>query len=251
MNLFTSAFGFSSYGLQIYFDQNQGGTGGSGGSGSNSNAQVTALQERINKLNAQIDTLQTENYKLREDRRTLRTQVGELEKSVPKEGEIVLPKTEAELWQSYQGIGKPDDLSKQLAELGKLRRDVLVRRVADTHGYQSQVLGTLLPSDAQVEVRGVKDEEGKTKQVAYLKLADGQEQLITDYAEANWKPFMPALVTNNNHPQGGNQAGGPAWFNQGGGSEPKPPSGEGDLVTRRIQQQNQKRDETLKNNPII
>lgn len=247
--LFTNAFGFRSYGLTIYFDLDQG--GGTGG-GSGSNAQVTALQQQVAKLNAQIDTLQGENFKLREERRDLRTQIGELSKSAPKEGEIVLPKTDAELWQSYQGIGKPDDLSKAMTELAKLRRDVLVRDVAGVHGYQSQVLGTLLPANAQVELRGVKDEEtGKTAQVAYLKLPDGQEQPITDYAEKNWQPFLPALV-NNNHssPQGGNQSGSPTWLNQGGG-QPKPPQGEGDLVSQRLAKQEQQRKEQLEKLPIV
>ncbi len=80
------------------------------------------------------EKLETEGFKARETKRELQAQldratarVTELEGSVPKEGQAVLSKTDAERYATYQALGKPDEVKASLEQAARDRQAVLTQ----------------------------------------------------------------------------------------------------------------------------
>lgn len=162
-------------------------------------AGVQALIARHNNdLMRVIDHLYSDNFSLREKNRTLKEQVKDLEGKTPKDGGVVMPKAEAETLESYKALGDVETLKTALGErdqlkgeLGVLRKDGVLRDVAEAAGFKLPVLKTLA-GDLQFEIKEI-DQDGKKVRAAFVKADDG-EKAIADYAKDKWTDFLPALT---------------------------------------------------------
>lgn len=170
--------------------------GGQGGQGDNQDDRQNLqglLQRHNNDAMAVIATLLSENHGLRDERRQLRGQL-------PAQGAMVLSGDQATQWQSYQQLGAVADLQTALkdrdsaqGELANLRRDALIRDVAEVAGYKASVLGKLPGADKLAfEVRAT-EKDGKPVKSVVIKEGD-KETPLADYAKAQWADFLPALT---------------------------------------------------------
>lgn len=160
------------------------------------------LEKHSNDATALATQLYSDNYQLREDKRKLKEQLADAEKAKPAEGSVVLSKADAERWKAYQELGKPDDLKATVTERDTLKGEVAkairtetIRSVAEVAGYNADVLGELAKETQTFAVKEI-TVDGKTIKQAYIVVeADGKqvEKPLAEFAEANWKSFLPAL----------------------------------------------------------
>lgn len=150
------------------------------------------------------------NYKLRRVRDDLAAERDALRKTAAPEGAIVLTPDQARLWESYQGLGKPEELTAALkdrdaaqGELTTLRRGASLTAAADAHGYKAAALGKL-PSLAgkEVVVKDVTEGEATVKR-AFVKDGD-KETSLPDYIALHDPELLPALSADQ---QNGQQTG--------------------------------------------
>lgn len=157
-------------------------------------AGFNALLERHRKdTRAAAYLLYQENYQYRGEVRELQKDLERVRKQVPAEGAIVLSKEEAESWQKYQALGKPEEIEAERTENKRMKREKLLGEAAEAHKLKPNVLQQLA-GDLPIEIKEIED-NGQKKKVAFVKGADGQEKSLTDYAKANWADFMPSLET--------------------------------------------------------
>lgn len=184
------------------------------------NAGVQALIARHNNdLMRVIDALYSENYSYREKNRTLKEQVKDLEGKAPKDGAVVLTKAEADLLEAYKALGEPELLKTSLSErdqikgeLGALRKESVLRDVAETAGFKLPVLKTLA-GNLDFEIKEV-ERDGKKTRTAFVKNGEG-EKALADYAKEAWPDFLPALSA-----QPAQSAGTPFPAQSAGGTPP-------------------------------
>lgn len=145
-------------------------------------------------------TLASKVAELEYDLRSKRDELKALTAKLPPEGAVVLSRADAERWSAYTALGKPDELSAALSERDALKADLSkrdrteqLRAAAQAAGYKPSVLERLAPDGAAFSVREVTGEDGQVTQVAYLKTPEGQEQPLTEWAQANAADFLPAL----------------------------------------------------------
>lgn len=185
-------------------------------------AGVQALIARHNNdLMRVIDHLYGDNFSLREKNRTLKEQVKDLEGKTPKDGTVILSKAEADLLESYKALGEPDTLKTALSErdqvkgeLGTLRKESVLRDVAEAAGFKLPVLKTLA-GDLDFEIKEV-EKDGKKVRTPFVKNGDSEKPL-SDYAKEQWTDFLPALQA-----QPGQPAGTPYPTQSAGGPTPPP-----------------------------
>jgi hypothetical protein len=136
-------------------------------------------------------------------------QVAELRTKLPKEGSVILSPEDGKSWAAYQALGKPEDLTRTVAERDELRSKVADHEwdrdntaVAEAAGVKPSVLKTLAKRDRAEFV--VKDEpdpkdpaKKKTTKAVFVKGKDdkGSETLtpFDDHAAAHWGDFLPSL----------------------------------------------------------
>ena len=147
-----------------------------------------------------------------DENKSLREQKRQAEGRIPADGSIVLTGADAQSWQAYTALGKPDELKQGLEERSQLQgklqgmeRETTLRSVAETVGYKASVRANLdRMAKAEGKALGFEEREttvdGKPVKVAYVKDGD-REAALTDYAASNWADFLPALAA-----QGGAQA---------------------------------------------
>lgn len=191
------------------------------------NAGIQALIARHNNdLMRVIDHLYGDNFGLREKNRELKAKNQELEGKVPGQGAVVLSADEAKLLETYKALGELELLKTALnerdqvkGELGVLRRDGILRDVAEAGGFKFGVLRTLSGNtalnggDLEFEIREVED-GGQKKRVPYVKNGTGEAKPLADYAKTAWADFLPAL---SQQPQ---QSAGTPYPAQNAGSPP-------------------------------
>ena len=184
-------------------------------------------------LEKQADLL-SDNHKLREKLRA--------RPEVPK-GARVLSADEATAYDAYVALGKPDELSTKLttaeqaaADLTTLRRDATLRDVRDATGYDLDVLKDIGGAEWQYTIKEETIDE-KPAKVVYVKDGD-QEQRIDQHPKV--QRFLPAL-----RPSGMTPPPGQPYPRQNGGTPPPA----GDLATRFIQQQEERRKAQI--NPLM
>lgn len=131
--------------------------------------------------------LYNQTYALREQRRSLRKENEALKQKLPAEGSVVLSGDDVKLWESYQGLGKPEDLQSQLSDAKRERRQALLTRAAVRHGFKEKLLAKLLEG-TEIDVR---DKDGDDEFI----VGEGDKaKPITDLVETDWKEFADALV---------------------------------------------------------
>lgn len=138
-----------------------------------------------------------ENFSLRGEKRTLKTEVAELRKSVPADGSIVLSPDKAKEYEAYKALGKPDDLKTRIdahetleSEVKGLKKKEVIREVAEIHGFKPTVLEDRDKAAGGLEF--VIKLDDKKRKVAYVKDGD-KETPLTQYAEDNWADYLPSL----------------------------------------------------------
>jgi hypothetical protein len=181
-----------------------------------------------------VAELERDNYRYREQKRDLTDRVKALEgKQVP-EGAVVLTGDDAQSWQAFSALGKPDEVKAKLAERDTLatevattRRDGLLRDAAQAAGFKFSVLKdrVALAGDLPIEVREV-DENGTKVNRAFVKPQGGGEKSLTDYAAEHWADYLPALTATGGGDGAGQQGNGAGQVfpRQHGSSNQSPPA---------------------------
>ncbi len=140
------------------------------------------------------EKLENEGFKARETKRELQAQldtatarVTELEGSVPKEGQAVLSKADAERYATYQALGKPDEVKASLEQAARDRQAVLTQGNRDAltkRGIDAEALAHRAFDGTQLATSG----EGETIKTV-VKTGEGEkawddfvtEKNLTDY----------------------------------------------------------------------
>ena len=185
-------------------------------------------------LEKQADLL-SDNHKLREKLRA--------RPEVPK-GARVLTADEATAYDAYATLGTPDEVKGKLAtaeqasaDLATLRRDATLRDVRDATGYDLDVLKDIGGADWQYTIKEETVDE-KPAKVVYI-TDGGQEQRIDQHPKV--QRFLPALKPSDADPPPPGQP----YPRQNGGTPPPA----GDLATRFLQQQEERR--KAQSNPLM
>lgn len=182
-------------------------------------------------------SLQDENYKLREKNRTLKTDLDGANAKAPAEGSVVLSKADAERWKAYQELGKHEELKAALserdtlkAEVATVKRDELLRSVAETEGWNPAVLKRLA-GDMGFEIVETKDDKGETHKGALILVKNGEnveKKSASEYAAAEWKDFLPSLKVGEGQQQQP-QPQGIKWVKQPG-AKSQPPATKQEVI---------------------
>lgn len=136
----------------------------------------------------------SDNYSLRDDLKATKAKL-------PEKGSIVLSGDDAKAWGAYSQLGKPSDLKKALdegetakKEAGTFKRKEHHHEVAGVAGFKPTVLDKLASTDnLTLVVKDEKDKAGKPVKVAYVQGEGDAVTPLTEYADKNWKEFLPAL----------------------------------------------------------
>jgi len=142
-------------------------------------------------------TLYTENFELRQDKRNLKAELDTAKKAsnVP-EDQVLVSKEDGELLENYKKLGTVEEIGKTSTDFSSMQRSQILSTVAKTAGYESGVFdrlaGELIFEERKETIDG--------KEVPYIVVlpGEGKEAVkIEEYAEANWKDFLPALKPEN------------------------------------------------------
>lgn len=144
-------------------------------------------------ITKKIGDLEKDNHRYRQEEKPA------LEARLPKEGEVVVPKEKAAALESYEKLGKPEDLQKTVTEVEELRtkdaartREDAFRGAAKAMGWPEETVATLLDmrslDGAKIELKKEKGKDAKGAEVEmdvpYVTLAgDGaQPQKFSEFA---------------------------------------------------------------------
>lgn len=139
------------------------------------------------------------------DRDKLRDEAAELRGKLPKEGVVILDDDARALWETYQALGKPEDLTKALEtgkaagdELASLKHERFIGEVAGLVKWKPSVLADrVAATKVEVVVKDEPDPKDPKKQatlkVPHVKLDGDKTQPLASYAETHWADYLPAL----------------------------------------------------------
>jgi len=161
------------------------------------------LAKQNNDASGLAQRLFTENHDLREDKRKLKQSLDEATGKIPVEGSVVLSGDDAKSWAAIQELKlTPDQIKEKLqsseaatGELATLKRQALMREVAETENYKANVLSQLLTPDQVLQIKEV-ETEGKKHKVAFVIVQENganKEIALSEFIETNHKDFLPAL----------------------------------------------------------
>lgn len=149
------------------------------------------------RLAEKLADAQNDTFSLREKNRRLREETAALRGRVPADGSVVLSAEDAAAWKAYQELGKAEDLKKRLTdsegattELTKLRRDAVIRDVADVAKFRASVLADRAQG-LDLAVREVEENGKKVKRAVVV--TDGKDTPLDAYAKEHWADYLPAL----------------------------------------------------------
>lgn len=171
-----------------------------------------ALAEAVKDLVAQLakggspaDASITQLIKSQQARnQELTAEIEALRKKLPADGAVVLEGDALKVYEAYQALGKPDELTKLIEagksateELAGIKAGELFRQAAKAHGYHEAVLERLAKQDglAVTEIKVSKNDEGEEVTTAFVRQGEKDAPVaLTEYAEKNWKDLLPALT---------------------------------------------------------
>lgn len=169
------------------------------------NGNEKLLQQLQNLANRQGGT-DAAGVLLLDENRTYRKRIGELEDKLKEqalpEGAVVLTPEQVTAWQAYQQLGTAEELGQMRQSYTALKREQLINKAAQAHGYKAAVLGKLL-GDTALEFKEV-EVEGQKKEVAYV-----GDKPLNEHVTTNFADFMPALATEPGSSNGGAGGGTP------------------------------------------
>lgn len=175
-------------------NENDNGSNNNNGGNDGQGTAVAILQRQVTQLEKDVDEREAENKQLRDQRRDLRSQVKDLETKVPEEGSVLLSADEASAFEAYKLLGKPEDVKSSLDEANTVRRKAEVAKVAKVAGFNADVLSDLAPETAVLSVKTTTDGDGEPTSNAFIKVDEkGDEVPLTQFAEDNWKLYLPSL----------------------------------------------------------
>jgi hypothetical protein len=132
-----------------------------------------------------------------------RQQLKDTRGKLPGEGAVVLDAAAAALWQSYQGLGTPEELTQRLTERETLatenagyKREKTIAQVAKVAGYKADVL--LEVGGALEYLTETVEESGKQVERAFVKQGDQKIAIDTHFAK-----LLPALKEQAERPGAG------------------------------------------------
>lgn len=182
----------------IYRSPDEAGGGGGNDGNDNNNGQnnqqqppdpnqafQSLLERNNNDARAVANLLFTENYTYRQELRQAQQQLQDAQGRIPREGSVVLDNTQATLWQQYQTLGTPEQLTQTI-------RTDLIRQAAEAHGYKASALDTLarnLPLELRQE-----EVDGQTVPMAYVLQGENNAIRLDQYAQTHWPDFLPSLT---------------------------------------------------------
>jgi hypothetical protein len=186
---------------------------GAGGAGGQQRLTAAELLARYGaspeRLAEKLEQAYTDNFSLRDKNRGLTTEVETLTKAKVPEGATVLTGTQAQAWQAFSELGKPDEVKAKLAERDTLatevttiKRNETLREVAEAAGWNPAPLRRI-GAEREYELRE-QTADGKTTKVPFIKDGDTFKPLA-EYAASEWADIIPALEANRG---GGNGYGG-------------------------------------------
>lgn len=174
----------------------------------NSNGSYTGILENGTEVVFEGDNAEIIKYLLGENQkvRTARNKVEEeLEEAKAKiEDATILSKADAERFEAYKKLGKPEEIQAALTERDTLNTEVSEARfdrklspVQEATGLKAAVLKKLAKTDGvdfeekEVEVGGEK------KKQWFAKFKDGDKEVeknLDEFVDTNWKEFKPSLM---------------------------------------------------------
>lgn len=130
-------------------------------------------------------------------------------------GHVAMPSAKAQLLPAYEALGKPEDLKAAVgerdglkAEVSGFKKDATLREVAEAYGWPFEAFKGLdelhRARNLQYELKEVEEDGQKVKR-ATVKWKDGDKEEtkpLKEYAETEWKPFMPSLKQEAQEQQG-------------------------------------------------
>ncbi len=183
-----------------------GGAGGEGGGGGGNEGRqkerASDLVDRYNgdavKMAEKLADALNDNYTLRRKRDDLQGEVTTLTGNQKPEGATILTGDEAKAYDAYKALGKPDELTQRLTagdeasgKVKTLERDSVLRSAAEVSRFNFDVLKDRA-GDLPVAIEDV-TEDGKTAKRAFVTPEGGAKTPLTEYAEAQWPVYLPAL----------------------------------------------------------
>lgn len=192
----------------------------------------------IIRLAERIASLEHDNYREREQHRATRAELEALRERVPAEGSVVLSAEEARTYQAYRELGDLAEVRRRMRdseslaqENATLRREQVLRRAAEVHGYVPTVLSRLPGFDHQVEVRVETDGDQQVER-AYVAIDETTQVPLETYVREHYAEFLPALLVQREPPA---PTGTPYIPQQSGTSQPAQPTID-ELVRRKRHQ---------------
>ena len=144
-------------------------------------AKIGDLQEEIARLRTHKERLEADVKDARDKKSAAEEQVAELKKQLPGEDSTVLSKADADRWEAYRSLGKPDDLKATLeaktqaeGRLAELERQDAIRNAAGST-YNAKALTRFLPTAARIEA-SEETRDGKTEKAYAVILPQGEGQ---------------------------------------------------------------------------
>jgi hypothetical protein len=168
---------------RILLDAGAGDGGGSGGGGSGDLAAIQAEVRR--QVNAQNGDAISYAVAVLADKERIKAERDELAKKLPPADSVVLSKADAERWEAYRKLGKPDELGAAVAERDTLKRTQSIRDAAEAGGYKPGPLGKLIPADAEISVKDGKGEKGEATRTPEITVG-GKAQPLAAYLESEF-----------------------------------------------------------------
>lgn len=190
-------------------------------------AQAEAIVEKrgaVQAVTGYLDDLRTE----RDRRRTAETELADLKKTAPKDGQVVLTKEDQVELEAFRALGKPDEVKGRLDKATELEQEKQQRDRADAlakatkaAGYGEDAPQTLTElkalDGAAFDVKEEKQGE-ETVTVPYVTLAGEGErpQKLDAFLEEKHPAIRRALMTEDSQ---GSTNGGPSYPSQRSGEE--------------------------------
>lgn len=117
------------------------------------------------------------------------------------EGKTILDADQTAAWTEYQKLGAIPDITKALqerdaskAELTMMKRAQQVRDVAETAGYNPNVLSQMDAIDSLTYEKQTVTQDGKAQQIVMVSGGKAEKPMaLQEYAVLFWKDFLPAL----------------------------------------------------------
>lgn len=149
-----------------------------------------------------------------DENKRYRDTINDLRGKVPAEGAVVLAGADAQAYEAYKALGKPEEVKAAIekrdqlqGQLDDVTRDATIRDAAAAAGFKFSVLSERDKVARKVDgktlmfaVREV-ERDGKRSNVAFVKDGD-TEKPLSEYAAEKWADYMPALVQGNQSSNG-------------------------------------------------